>query len=86
MLNLFDDVLLAGIIQRHTPTYSGGHALSGVLVGVPGGSVTLVVNGSVVAGTVRLPGAVYRIRPTGGGGHAIIQLDPSQLSWNCGTE
>ncbi len=85
-LNLFDDVVLAGIIQRRAPTYSGGHALSGLLAGVPGGSVTLVVNGSLVAGTVRLPGAVYRILPTGGDSHTIIQLDPSQLSWRCGTE
>ena len=28
-LNLFDDVVLTGIIERWTPTYSGGHALLG---------------------------------------------------------
>ena len=82
-LNLFDDVVLTGIIERWTPTYSGGFALSGRLVGVPGGSVTLVVNGSVVAGTVRLPGATYRIRPAGAGRHAIMQVDPSQLLQEC---
>ena len=86
VLNLFDDFIVTGIIQRRTPTYSGGYALSGRLAAVPGGTVTLVVNGSVVAGTVRLPGAVYRIRPTGGGSHAIVQIDPSQSSWRCGTE
>ena len=82
-LNLFDDVVLTGIIERWTPTYSGGFALSGRLVGVPGGSVTLVVNGSVVAGTVRLPGATYRIRPAGAGRHAIMQVDPSQFLQEC---
>ena len=84
-LNLFDDLVLMGIIERRTSTYSGGYALSGRLAGVPEGTVTLVVNGSVVAGTVRLPGATFRIRPTGGG-HAIDQIDPSQLTWRCGTE
>ena len=82
-LNLFDDLVLTGIIERRTPTYSGGHALSGRLAGIPGGRVTLVVNGSVVAGTVRLPGAIYRIRPAGGGSHAILQVDPSLLPWEC---
>lgn len=86
MLNLFDDLVLTGIIERRTPTWSGGHALSGLLAGVPGGSVTLVVNGKVVAGMVRVPGAAYRIRPVDGDSHAIIQIDPSQLSLRCGTE
>ncbi len=82
-LNLFDDVLLTGIIERRTPTYSGGFALSGGLVGVAGGTVTLVVNGTAVAGTVRIPGAIYRIRPAGAGRHAIMQIDPSQLLQGC---
>ena len=85
-LNLFDDVILTGIIQRRTPTFSGGYALSGPVYGIPGGRVTLVVNGSLVAGTVRIPGATYRIRPAAGGSHAIVQIDPSQFSWRCGTE
>ena len=82
-LNLFDDVVLTGIIERRTPTFSGGFALSGYLAGVAGGSVTLVVNGSVVAGTVRIPGATCRIRPAGSGRHAIVQIDPSQLLQGC---
>ena len=82
-LNLFDDAVLTGIIDQRTPTYSGGYALSGRLAGVAEGSVTLVVNGSVVAGTVRLPGATFRIRPAGAGRHAIIQVDPSQFLQQC---
>ena len=41
--------------------------------------MTLVVNGEVVAGTVRTPEAIYRIRPVGNGLHAVSQIDPSQL-------
>ena len=85
-LNLFDDVMLTGVIVKRTPTSSGGYALTGPLFGVTGGKVALVVNGDVVAGTVRLPGATYRIRPAGAGRHAIVQVDPSQSSWRCGTE
>ena len=43
------------------------------------GTVTLVVNGEVVAGTVRTPAATYRIRPAGGGLHAVSQIDLSRL-------
>ena len=78
-------MVLTGIIEQRTPTYSGGYALSGRLAGVAWGTVTLVVNGSVVAGTVRFPGATYRIRPAGSGRHAIIQVDPSQLPQGCET-
>ena len=85
-LNLFDDVMLTGVIVKRTPTSSGGYALTGPLFGVAGGTVALVVNRDVVAGTVRLLGATYRIRPAGAGRHAIVQVDPSQSSWRCGTE
>ena len=78
-LNLFDDVTVTGIVERRTPTFSGGHALSGRLAGVEQGTMTLVVNGDVVAGSVRTPTATYRIRPAGAGRHAVIQIDPSQL-------
>ncbi len=71
-VNLFDDVTLTGIVERRTPTFSGGHALSGHLAGVGSGTMTLVVNGNVVAGTVRTPTATYRIRPAGVGRHAVI--------------
>ena len=78
-LNLFDDVVLTGIVERRTPTFSGGYALSGRLAGVESGTLTLVVNGNLVAGTVRTPSATYRIRPAGRGRHAITRIDPSQL-------
>ncbi len=82
-LNLFDDLVLMGIIERRTSTYSGGYALSGRLAGVPEGTVTLVVNGRVVAGTVRFPGATYSIRSSGAGRHVVLQADPSQLPQGC---
>ncbi len=78
-LNLFDDASFTGLVERTAPTFSGGYSLSGQLVGVEMGTVTLVVNGDVVAGTVRTPEATYRISSAGGGLHAISQIDPAQL-------
>lgn len=78
-LNLFDDVSFTGLVQSVAPTFSGGYSLSGPLAGVEMGTMTLVVNGDVVAGTVRTPEATYRIRPAGGGLHAVSEVDLSRL-------
>ena len=77
-LNLFDDTVFDGLVERSEPTFSGGYALSGRLAGVEHGAVTLVVNGGVVAGLVWTPDATYRLSPAGGGLHAIQQVDPGQ--------
>ena len=78
-LNLFDDAVFTGLVERTAVTFSGGQSLSGRLAGIEMGTMTLVVNGDVVAGTVRTPEATYRIRPAGNGLHTVSQIDPSQL-------
>ncbi len=72
-LNLFEDAVFTGLVERTAPTFSGGQALSGRLGGIEMGTVTLVVNGDAVAGTVRTPEATYRIRPAGNGLHAVSE-------------
>ena len=78
-LNLFDDASFTGLVQTVAPTFSGGYSLSGQLAGVEMGTVTLVVNGAVVAGTVRTLEATYRIRPAAGGLHTVSEVDLSRL-------
>ncbi|MCY4506955.1 MAG: hypothetical protein OXG35_08350, partial [Acidobacteria bacterium] len=78
-LNLFDDASFTGLVRSVAPTFSGGYSLSGPLAGVEMGTMTLVVNGEVVAGSVRAPEATYRIRPAGAGLHAVSQVDLSRL-------
>ena len=78
-LNLFDDAVFTGLVEQVAPTFSGGRALSGRLAGVELGTMTLVVNGAVVTGTVRTPEATYRIRPAGNGLHAVSEVDLSRL-------
>ena len=58
-LNPFDDAVFTGIVEWTAPTFSGGYVLSGQLLGVEEGTLTLVVNGDVVAGNAA---AVSRIR------------------------
>ena len=78
-LNLFNDASFTVLVEGTAPTFSGGYSLSGRLAGVEMGTVTLVVNGDVVVGTVRTPETTYRIRPAGGGLHAVSQIDPARL-------
>ena len=78
VLNLFDDVVFTGIVEHVEPT-SSGHVLWGRLDRVELGTMTLVVNGSVVTGTVRTPDAVYTIRTAGDGAYVIRQIDESSL-------
>ena len=77
-LNLFDDVRLRAIRVRSTPT-SSGYALAGDLDGVPFGSVTLVVNGDVLAGTVRTSSAIYTIGTAADGSAVVRELDAAAL-------
>ena len=82
--NLFDDVVVTGIVERTAPTFSGGYSVAGPLVEEPLGTMTLVVNGETVAGTVRTLGEVYHIRSVGDGLYAISEVEEPPL--NCGVE
>ena len=77
-LNLFDDAEFTGVVENVEVT-SSGYALLGRIRGVELGTMALVVNGEVVAGTVRIPGATYRIRSDGKGIYAVSQVDLSKL-------
>ena len=82
--NLFDDVVVTGVVEQTAPTFSGGYSMAGHLVDEPLGTLTLVVNGETVAGTVRLPGETYHIRSVGDGLYAIREVEEPPL--NCGVE
>ena len=78
-LNLFEDIVFTGIVERTAPTFSGGYSISGRVVGEPVGTLTLVVNGETVAGTVRTLGGTYRIRSVGSGLYAISEVEEPPL-------
>ena len=78
-LNLFRDRVFVGHVDRMERTRSGGYALSGHLVDTAMSTMTLVVRGESVTGTVRTQMETYRIRPTQEGPHTISQIDLSKL-------
>ena len=83
-LNLFDDVVVTARVERTAPTFSGGYFVAGHLVEEPLGTLTLVVNGETVSGTVRLPEETYQIRSMGDGLYAISEVE--EPPFNCGVE
>ena len=83
-LNLFDDTVVTGMVEYTEPTFSGGYAVSGRLVEEPLGTLTLVVNGETVVGTVRLLGETYRIRSVGDGQATISEVE--EPPFTCGVD
>lgn len=83
-LNLFDDAVLAVRVKWTEPTFSGGYALSGEIVGAPLGTMTLVVNGARVAGSVRSLDGTYRIGTVGRGLIAVSEVE--EPPFECGVE
>ena len=83
-MNLFDDVSVTAIAEWTEPTFSGGYSLSGSLLGDPLGSMTLVVNGNRVVGSVEAGGRMYRIRSAEAGLSSISQVE--EPPFRCGVD
>ena len=82
--NLFDDTVVTGIVEWTDPTFSGGYSVSGRLVGDPLGSMTLVVNGERVVGTIQSPEGTYRIRSIGAGLSTVSEVEEPPLECGVG--
>ncbi len=83
VFNLFDDTTFNVIIDSQAPTFSGGYSISGRLADQPLSSVTLVVNGDIVAGSVRTLEGTYSIESADDGLYAINDLDPASQDFEC---
>ncbi len=82
-LRLFDDATADIVIERTEATPGGARILYGRASDVPHSSVTLVVDGSIVAGAIRLPGqGLFEIRPAPGGLLLVREADAELLT--CG--
>ena len=78
LLNLFSDTEFRVVVTWTAPT-SSGYSLSGYPEEWKLGSLTLVANGDIVVGTVRVRAATYSIRTIGSGVIAIRQVDPLSM-------
>jgi hypothetical protein len=78
-LKLFNDADFAATVTEVTRFAHGGHTFSAKLDGVDHGYAVLAVNGGALAGTVVLPGAVYRVGYAADGTQVIEEIDTSVL-------
>ena len=75
VLNLLEDVRFQAVFEDAARTL-WGYSLSGRLEGEPFGTVSLAMNGDIVAGTVRTSTATYSIRSIGVGVHVVEEVEP----------
>lgn len=78
VLNLLEDVRFQAVFEDAAPTL-WGYSLAGRLEGERFGTVTVVVHGDIVAGTVRTATATYSIRSVGVGVHIVEEVEPPTL-------
>ena len=79
-LNLFKDAEFLAVAEKVTQNPSGSVTWAGYLDGIDHGSATFVINpDGVVAGSIVMPGALFRIRYAGKDQHLIFQVDTASL-------
>ena len=79
-LKIFDEW---DVVFKRVAKTSSGYALSGRLAGRSLSSVTIVVNGDVVAGTVNSDGVTWHVRSRGTG---VVELRKLEGTLRCGVE
>ena len=78
-LNLFPDVCVIAQHERTTEPGRGQVQWEGRVPGAPSGTVTFVIDGAVMVGTIRMGQEVYEIRHLGDGVHVVTDVDPSKF-------
>lgn len=77
-LNLFDNVTFVAEADRVERT-KHGITWIGHVRGVEMSAVIIVTNDDIVSGNISMPGARYHIRYSGGGVHAVQEIDQSKF-------
>ena len=78
-LNLFPDVCVIARRERATEPNRGAVQWEGRVAGASPGTATLVIDGPVMVGTIRIGGQVYEIRYLGDGVHVVTDVDASKF-------
>ena len=78
-LNLFPDVCVIAQRERMTDLGRGQVQWDGRVPGATPGTATLVIDGALMVGTVRLGREVYEIRYLGEGVHMVTDVDLSKF-------
>lgn len=77
--NLFPDVCVIAQRERATEPGRGPVQWEGRVAGVSPGTAVLVIDGTIMVGTIRIGGDVYEIRYLGAGVHVVTDVDPSKF-------
>ena len=76
-LNLFPDVCVIALRERATDLGPGRVQWEGRVRGASNGTVTLIIDDTLMIGTVRIDREVFEIRYLGDGVHAVTDIDQS---------
>lgn len=78
-LNLFPDLCVTAVRERVTDLGRGTVQWEGRVPGASPGTVTLIVDDTLMIGTLRIDREVYEIRYLGDGIHVVTDVDPSKF-------
>ena len=78
-LNLFPDVCVIAQHERTVEPGRGQMQWEGRVPGASPGTVTFVIDGTVMVGTIRMGREVYEIRYLGEGVHVVTDVDTSKF-------
>jgi len=76
-LNLFPDACVIAVRERATDLGPGKVQWEGRVSGASLSSVTLIIDDTLMIGTVRIDREVFQIRYLGEGVHAVVDIDQS---------
>jgi hypothetical protein len=79
VLNLFRDVCVIAQRERASDLGGGQVQWEGRAPGTPPGTATLVIDGALMVGTIRIGPDVYEIRYLGEGVHVVTDVDLSKF-------
>ena len=80
ILNLFDDAIFKVVLDRREVRSKKSAIWLGHIEGIDKSQVTLVIEESVMAGNIRLPGAYFQVRYVGPDDlHSVRQIDESHF-------
>jgi hypothetical protein len=78
-IDLFDAVLYQLEITSTLSKFNDSAVIRGILKGPARGDVTLLVNGTVVAGTIQLGERLFKVEHVSNGHHRLLELDPAKV-------
>ena len=78
-IELFDALQYQLEITSTLSKINDSAVIRGLLKGPTRGDVTLIVNGSVVMGTIQLGERLFKVEHVSNGRHRLLELDPAKL-------